>query len=120
MQPLLVAAQLAVALGVLYAWLVRYRSPTPFRGGSAQSMPEEFDVYGLPKGSVRIVGAIKVALALALIAGVFLPVLTRPAALGMAAFMVGAVAMHLKVGDPPLKSVPAALALLLSLLVAFA
>jgi hypothetical protein len=38
----------------------------------------------------------------------------------MAVLMAGAVSMHLKVQDPPLKSLPAATLLLLCLIVAFA
>ena len=52
-------------------------------------------------------GTLKITFALALIAGVWIPILTLPAALGMAVLMAGAFVMHLKVKDPLLKSVPA-------------
>jgi hypothetical protein len=61
-----------------------------------------------------------VALAILLLMGVWVSALTQPAALGMAVLMAGAVSMHLKVQDPPLKSLPAATLLLLCLIVAFA
>jgi len=118
METIRTVAQLAVGLGILNVWLVRFGWATDFRGGSATNMKEEFAVYGLPGWSVGVVGAVKVILALLLIAGVWLPRVTLPAALGMAALMFGALVMHLKVKDPPRKSLPALLLLVLSLLVA--
>jgi hypothetical protein len=39
--------------------------------------------------------------------------------MGVVVLMLGAIAMHVKVGDPRQKSLPAALLLVLSLIVAF-
>jgi hypothetical protein len=65
-----------------------------------------------------LIGAIKILLALALIAGIWFPVLIRPAAIGMGLMMLGAVVMHVKVKDPMQKSLPAAgIALLCGLIV---
>jgi hypothetical protein len=68
---------------------------------------------------MMLVGALKLLLAAALIAGIWVPDLTLPAALGMAVLMLGAIAMHLKVKDPARRSLPALCMLLLSLVVAF-
>ena len=53
-----------------------------------------------------MIGGIKVALAVALLVGIWVPLLVQPAAIGMAALMLGAFAMHLKVKDPLVKAVP--------------
>ena len=103
--------QVIVGLGLLNVWLVRARTATAYRGGSAQSLKEEFATYGLPDWTFYAVGALKVGSAVLLIAGIWLPQLIRPPALVVAALMVGALAMHAKAKDPLTKSVPAVLML---------
>jgi hypothetical protein len=83
-------------------------------------MSEEFAAYGLPTWSVPAVGFFKLACAAALIAGIWVPVLVRPAAIGLAILMLGAVAMHIKVKDPAKKALPAFCMLVLCLVVAIA
>jgi len=61
-----------------------------------------------------VVGALKIGAAIVLIAGVWIALPVRAAAGLVAALMVGALAMHVKVGDPLMKSLPAALMLALS------
>jgi len=114
---LLMALQTAIGLTILIVWLARFGRTSPYRGGGAKNMREEFAVYRLPGWSVVGVGVAKVALALALLAGVWIESLTRPAAAGISAFMIAAVAMHVRVGDPPIRSVPAATLLGLSIVV---
>jgi hypothetical protein len=110
-----VVLQLVVGLGLLNVWLVRPRSATAYRGGQATSLREEFAVYGLPSIAFPIVGVLKVASAVVLIAGVWVSGLPVTAAAGViAALMIGALAMHVKVGDPAKRSVPAALMLVMS------
>ncbi len=116
---LCIALQLFVALGVLNVWLLRANKPSAYRGGNARNLREEFPAYGLPAGSMYLVGAIKILLALTLIAGIWFPVLVRPAAIGMGLMMLGAVAMHVKIGDPLKKSLPAAGVALLCALIVF-
>jgi hypothetical protein len=99
--------QIIVALGLLNVWLMRFSKPTPYRGGSSSSMTEEFAAYGLPNWFLWIVGGLKVACAISLLAGIWVPVLVAPAAGVITLLMLGAIAMHLKVHDPLLKSVPA-------------
>jgi hypothetical protein len=106
--------QVIVGLGLLNVWLVRARAATAYRGGSAQSLKEEFAAYGLPEWTFYAVGALKVGSAVLLIAGIWIPQLIRPPALVVAALMVGALAMHAKAKDPLTKSVPALLMLLMS------
>jgi len=106
--------QLVVGLGLLNVWLVRSKSATAYRGGGATSLQEEFAVYGLPSAAFYAVGALKITSAVVLIAGVWLPLPVTLAAGVVAALMVGALLMHIKVGDPVKKAVPATLMLALS------
>ena len=106
--------QVVVSLGLLNVWLVRARTPTAFRGSSAQSLKEEFAAYGLPDWTFYAVGAAKIGAAILLIAGIWFPSVIRPAALVVSALMIGALGMHAKVKDPLTKSLPAFLVLLMS------
>lgn len=99
--------QIVVALGLLNVWLLRFQKKTPFRGGEAQSMSQEFAFYGLPKWCLWGVGGLKVGCALCLLAGIWVPALVAPAAGIVLVLMVGAIAMHFKVRDPLMKSLPA-------------
>ncbi len=106
--------QLVVGIGLLNVWLVRPRSATAYRGGSATSLQEEFAVYGLPSFAFYVVGALKVTSAVILIGGVWFALPVREAAGVIAALMVGALLMHVKVGDPIKKALPATTMLVLS------
>ena len=108
------ALQLILALGLLNVWLLRASSSTSYRGGESSSLKEEFRAYGLPDWSFYAVGALKIGSALALLAGLWLPQLVIPAASVIAVLMLGALAMHLKVKDDPIKFVPAFLMLVMS------
>jgi hypothetical protein len=105
--------QIIVALGLLNVWLLRFNKKTAYRGGAAQSMKEEFASYGLPQGSLWTVGGLKIACALCLLMGIWIPVLILPAAAVVSLLMIGAIAMHLKIRDPLVKSVPAGTVLIL-------
>lgn len=115
MQTVLDILQIAVALSLLNVWLLRFGRSTPYRGGNAGSMREEFAAYGLPAWSTYAVGILKVGAALCLIAGLWLHFLVFPAALLIGMLMLGALAMHRKVRDPLIKSAPAFSILVLSL-----
>lgn len=106
--------QLVVGVGLLNVWLVRSRSATAYRGGDARSLREEFAAYGLPTPVFVVVGILKVGAALVLIAGVWLDLPVREAAAVVAALMVGAIAMHIKVKDPDRKALPATAMLVMS------
>lgn len=107
--------ELVIAAGLLNVWILRFKQPTPYRGDSAQNMKEEFVAYGLPEKSAYVVGALKITAAILLIVGVGLPAVVPYAAGVICILMVGAIAMHLKIKDPLLKSVPAAVMLGLNL-----
>jgi uncharacterized membrane protein YphA (DoxX/SURF4 family) len=107
METLVQICQIIVGCGLLNVWLLRFNKSTAYRGGTAANMLEEFAAYGLPAWSCYLVGFLKVASAFALLAGLIYPALELPAAIVVAVLMAGAMAMHLKVGDPFRKSVPA-------------
>lgn len=111
--------QVVIALGIANVWLVRAGKPSPYRGGSARTLREEFAVYGLPSWSMPVVGAVKLGCAVVLLLRLFLPAPAGLAAGVIAILMIGAIAMHVKVRDGWQKSMPAAVLLLLSLFVAF-
>jgi divalent metal cation (Fe/Co/Zn/Cd) transporter len=117
MEYVVIALKLIVGLSILNVWLVRSKKPTPFRGGSAKNITEEFEAYGLPVWFMYAIGATKVLLAILLIASVYFPQVESIAAYGIAFLMLGAVGMHIKVKDPLMKSLPALTFLVLSLMI---
>lgn len=120
MKLLVLTLQIVVALGLLNVWLLRFNKTTAYRGGGAATMREEFAAYGLPVWFCYLVGFLKVTSALALLAGFFLPELVLPAVSVIAVLMIGALAMHIKVKDPAIKSLPAFLVLAMCLVILFA
>ncbi len=119
MDYLLIALKLIVALGILNVWLLRSGKATSYRGKNAQTLREEFAVYGLPYPVFCLIGFLKVGLALTLLASIWLAGLAQPAALGMGTLMLGAFVMHLKVKDPFSKALPSLAVLALCLAIAF-
>lgn len=111
-------AQVIVALGILNVWILRYNKATGYRGGDAKNMREEFAAYGLPFWFMCVVGFFKISFAIMLLVGIWYEPVVLPAAIGMALLMAGAVSMHIKVKDPPMKAMPATTVLLLSILAA--
>lgn len=100
-------AQTGAALWILNVWFNRFSKDTGYRGGDATNMVEEFEEYGLSKNAMYLVGATKVSLASLMLIGHRYPKLVRPASIGLASFMLGAIGMHIKVKDPIKRSVPA-------------
>lgn len=119
MNYLLIALQCIVAISILNVWLVQNKKATQWRGGNAKTIVEEFKVYGLPVWMCYVVGTLKVLLALGLLLAIWYPDLRQISALGLAVFLLGSIAMHLKINDPLKKSVPALLFLCMCLYIAF-
>lgn len=107
-------AQTGAALWILNVWFNRFNKDTGYRGGDATNMVEEFEEYGLSKNTMYLVGATKVSLASLMLIGHRYPKLVRPASMGLATFMLGAIGMHVKVKDPIKRSLPAIVILTLS------
>ena len=99
---------------ILNVWLLRLNNPTPFRGGDAITLVDEFTVYGLNDTMFYIVGFVKIVTAIFLLMGLFYRKTIVPAAAIIAAIMLVAVYMHFKVQDSFTKHVPALLMLILS------
>ncbi len=115
MSTVLILVQITVALGLLNVWLVRKQQATAYRGGNSQTLRDEFKAYGLPSWAYDVVGTLKIGAAIVLLLGIFQPTLVPLAAGLVSVLMVGALAMHIKVKDPLLKSLPALLMLTLNL-----
>jgi uncharacterized membrane protein YphA (DoxX/SURF4 family) len=118
MDSLTLIIQIIIAVGIINVWLFRFGKATEWRGGSAKNMQEEFSNYGLPKWFMLLIGFLKVTFALLLLVGIWFPFFVKPAALGIAVLMIGAIAMHIIIKDPLKKSLPAFIMLILSLFVA--
>jgi hypothetical protein len=111
--------QVVLALVLLNVWLMRFNKSTKYRGGESHNMVEEFKAYGLSTNFMYFVGFMKVLIALSLLVGLFYGVLVLPAVAVLVVLMVGAIAMHLKIKDSFLKTMPATIMLVLSLIVFF-
>jgi uncharacterized membrane protein YphA (DoxX/SURF4 family) len=120
METAVLVIQVIIALGIYNVWLIRFGKATEWRGGTAKTMREEFEVYGLPPWFLGFVGFLKLLFATLLIVGVWYQPVVRPAAVGMAVLMLGALSMHVKVKDPLKRSLPAFTMLVLSGIVALA
>jgi len=107
-----------VGLTVINVWLFRSNKSTSYRGGDANSLMEEFVVYGLGDYFLTI-GIIKVGLAVLLILSLYLKKLRMFSALGIGLMMLVAIYMHLSVGDELVKSMPASVMLLSCLIIAY-
>jgi hypothetical protein len=119
MDYVIIALQAIVGLSILNVWFVQNQKATRWRGGDATTIIEEFQAYGLPVWSVYAVGAAKVILALLLIVSIWYPALQFLSAVGLAVLLSGSIVMHFKISDPLLKSFPAALFLVMCLVIAY-
>lgn len=117
MEYIIIAAKVVIFISIINVWFLRFNKKTPYRGGNATNMKEEFASYGLNESMVYIIGGLKVLSALALVISIWIPQIALPAASLMALLMVGAIVMHLKIKDDLSKSVPALSFLLLSILI---
>ena len=102
-----ILAQITAGLWILNVWILRFNKETEFRGGDAKNMLEEFQTYGISPPLMYLIGGTKVTLAILLIVGVWVESLTGPAAILLGLLMVGAIGMHIRVGDALKKSAPA-------------
>tara|TARA_B000000475_G_C15786210_1_gene361561 strand:+ start:257 stop:622 length:366 start_codon:yes stop_codon:yes gene_type:complete len=115
---LTILINLIIALTLLNVWLLRFNKKTIYRGGDANSMKEEFSVYGLPLWFMYFIGFSKIILASLLIIGIWIYQINFYSYIILSILMIGAILMHFKVKDPIIKTVPAisVLTLLLALL----
>jgi len=101
------AAQAVIALSIAIVWIGRF-----------DNIVREFRQFGLPDIVRSLVGAVKIALATLLVAGIWYPSLMLMPALAMAFLMLCAQGAHYSVRNPVHKYLPSLGLLLLSLFVA--
>ena len=107
-----------VGLTVINVWLFRSNRSTSYRGGDANSLLEEFQVYGL-EDYFLIIGIVKVSLAIMLLLSLYFKKLSFFASVGIGIMMLVAVYMHVNVGDELIKSMPASVMLASCLIIAY-
>ena len=103
---LIMILQLIIAIGLINVWLLRFNKVQNTEV-EMQNMKEEFVAYGLPIWLMYFVGAMKVAIAIMLIISFWVEQLLVYNLIALAALMIAAVLMHVKVKDPIKKSYPA-------------
>lgn len=96
---------------IFNVWFFRFNKATAYRGGEASTLKEEFIVYGLEGPMIYLIGGVKLLACALLLLGLHFKALVRPSAITLIILMLGALAMHAKVGDPLMRSLPAALLL---------
>lgn len=96
---------------IFNVWFFRFNKATAYRGGEASTLKEEFIVYGLEGPMIYLIGGVKLLACALLLLGLRFKALVRPSAITLTILMLGALAMHAKVGDPLMRSLPAALLL---------
>jgi hypothetical protein len=107
-----------VGLTVINVWLFRSDKTTPYRGGNSANLLDEFEVYGLEEYFL-IIGIVKVSLAIILLLSLYFNKLRFFASSGIALMMMVAIYMHISVGDDIIKSMPASILLISSLIIAY-
>ena len=114
-----VCISLFVSILVTNVWLFRFNKETPYRGGEAKNMIEEFAAYGLDLNTMYLVGSLKIIASLGLIIGLLKTKISVYSSLLMAILMTGAIYFHFKISDPAIKYFPSALMLTCSVFIYF-
>ena len=112
-----ICVSLFVSILVTNVWLFRFDKETPYRGGNASNMTEEFAVYGLDTNMLYLIGALKILASVGLIIGLFKTRISVYSSLLMAILMTGAIYFHFKISDPAIKYFPSVLMLFCSVLI---
>jgi len=110
-----IAFKAIIFISIINVWFFRFNNPTPYRGGGAKSMKEEFEVYGFSPAVMYLIGTLKVLSAATLVISIWYSEFATPAAGAMGVLMLGAIFMHFRANDPNIRSFPALLFFLLSL-----
>ena len=107
MENLLIIAQIIVAASVAYVWIFRY-----------DVIIKEFKQFGLSDLTRTFVGAVKIALATLIVAGIWFPALVAIPAILMGSMMVAAQYFHFKINNPFIKHLPSLVLLILCVFIA--
>ena len=110
-------SQLIVSLGILNSWLIRFNKKSIYRGSTANSLLEEFKIYGYPVWFFYTIGTLKVVFAVMIFTGFWNKNLLTIGSIGMIILMIGAIFSHIKIRDPLIKFVPAIVILSLTIFI---
>lgn len=110
----IVLFQCFVAWFVFSVWTWRFHLETSYRAMGATSIPGEFAAYGYPPYFWKLIMVIKLCAAACLIVGLLVPTVTCYGAFVLVVLMAGAVGSHVKIGDPPGRSLASGTMLVLS------
>ena len=116
---LYVVVSFFVSILVTNVWLFRFNKETPYRGGDAINMIEEFAEYGLNTNIMYLVGFLKIVASIGLIIGLLKTKISIYSSLLMSFLMIGAIYFHFKISDPAIKYFPSVLMLLCSIFIYF-
>ncbi|MDC3051528.1 DoxX family protein [Bacteroidota bacterium] len=116
---LYVVVSFFVSILVTNVWLFRFNKETPYRGGDAINMIEEFAEYGLNTNIMYLVGFLKIVASIGLIIGLLKTKISIYSSLLMSILMIGAIYFHFKISDPAIKYFPSVLMLLCSIFIYF-
>jgi|TARA_B110000259_G_scaffold17429_1_gene18452 hypothetical protein len=117
---IILALKIIVGLSILNVWLLLAHKPTKWRGGNnMESIIKEFEAYGLSIQFCYVVGFLKISFACILIASIKFEFLTLIGSIGLTTLLLGSVLMHLKVKDALYKSFPAALFILMNVVIIY-
>ncbi len=100
--------QIVVALSVLKVWVIQYNT-----------IKADFKTFNLPDWLRNFIGAIKILLSIALIAGIWVNWLAIYVSISIAGIMIGAICAHYFAGHTFKKSFEAVLVLILCLAIAY-
>ena len=114
---LVILIKIFITLTILYVWLLKLNSPSPFRAGESLNLKQEFAFYGLSKEFFYLIGALKILLSLTLFASLWFNQLSVFSSIGISILMLGAFFFHLKVGDKLYRSMPSLSLSLLSIII---
>lgn len=120
MNYVIIALKVIVGLSILHVWLGQPKKVTKWRGGNAENLIEEFEVYGLSKSFFYVVGFLKVSLALILLASIQFESLSPIGSIGLAVLLFGSIIMHYKVKDELYKSIPSLTFFVMNLIIIYA
>ena len=107
----IIALKAIVFFIITNVWLFRKNRLTPYRGGSAKTLKEEFSTYSLPSWSFYLIGFIKILCSVFILLSIWFKELEMISLMTLALIMCGSLAMHVKIKDPIKKSLPALLML---------
>ena len=115
----IIALKIIVGISILNVWLLQKNKATIWRGGSAKTIFEEFEAYGLSRQFCYIIGFSKVSLALILLASIQFTALTLIGSLGLSLLLFGSILVHIKIKDVWYKSFPAFLFMVMNLIIVY-